>query len=311
MNKVRYKYLDAVCNLIRAGKDMVLISSDYAAPVLDDFRKTHSERYISVGIAEQNLIQVACGLSLSGQRAVAYGVAPFPCIRAVDQIRNAAAMMNLPISIVSAGVGFAIPEFGATHYCTEDISIIRAIPGIKIINLTDEVMAEKTAELSLTTDQPLYIRIDKYSDGIIYTPDDIDFERGFSVVKDGCDIAIIASGYYTNRMTKLSERLFESGINAKVIDLYALPFDVDKLVAETENIRNVLTVEEHVREGGIGSAVLEAFSDRNIAKQIKRIGIDFGGKYTSEFGSREYFIKKYHLDDESIIEAIKEMLRQK
>lgn len=309
MNKVRYKYLDTVCNMIRHGEDMVLVSSDYAAPVLDDFRKTHSERYVSVGIAEQNLIQIACGLSLAGQRAIAYGMAPFPCIRAVDQIRNAAAMMNLPISIVSAGVGFAIPEFGATHYCTEDVAIIRTIPGIKIINLTDEVMAEKTAELSLKTNQPLYIRIDKYSDGVLYKPDDIDFERGFSIVKEGSDTAIIASGYYTNRMVKLAEKLLEYGISAKIIDLYTLPFNIDKLIAETDGIQNILTVEEHVREGGIGSAVLDAFSDRNIAKKIRRIGIDFGSKYTSEFGSREYFIKKYRLDDDSIINEVREMLR--
>ncbi|MBD5134313.1 MAG: hypothetical protein HDT38_07595 [Clostridiales bacterium] len=309
MNKVRYKYLDAVCDLIREGKNMALVSSDYAAPVLDDFRKTTGERYVSVGIAEQNLIQIACGLSLSGQRAIAYGLAPFPCIRTVDQIRNAAAMMKLPISIVSAGVGFAIPEFGATHYCVEDVSIMRTIPGLKIINLTDEVMAEKAAQLSLTTDRPLYIRIDKYSDGIIYGSEDIDFERGFSVVKDGGDIAIIASGYYTNRMMKLSQTLSEYGINAKVIDLYALPFDTEKLIAETAEFQNILTIEEHVREGGIGSAVLEAFSDKNVWKNIKRMGIDFGGGYTSEFGSREYFIKKYHLDDSTVIKEIKETVR--
>ncbi len=309
MNKARYKYLDTVCNFIRNGEEMVLVSSDYAAPVLDDFRKTHSERYVSVGIAEQNLIQIACGLSLSGQRAVAYGMAPFPCIRAVDQIRNAVAMMNLPISIVSAGVGFAIPEFGATHYCIEDISIMRTIPNIKIINLTDEVMAEKAAKLSLTTEYPLYIRIDKYSDGVIYNSREIDFERGFSVTNDGNDIAIIASGYYTNRMISLSKLLSEVGINAKVIDLYSLPFKSEALISEVSGIQNILTVEEHVREGGIGSAILEAFSDYNIFKRVKRMGIDFDGKYTSEFGSREYFMKKYHLDDDAVISTIKEMLR--
>ncbi len=309
MNKVRYKYLDTVCNFIRNGKEMVLVSSDYAAPVLDDFRKTHSERYVSVGIAEQNLIQIACGLSLSGQRAVAYGMAPFPCIRAVDQIRNAVAMMNLPISIVSAGVGFAIPEFGATHYCIEDISIMRTIPNIKIINLTDEVMAKKAAKLSLTTEYPLYIRIDKYSDGIIYNSGDINFERGFSVVNDGNDIAIIASGYYTNRMIALSKLLSEGDISAKVIDLYSLPFDREALISEVSSFQNILTIEEHVLEGGIGSAILETFSDYNIFKRVKRMGIDFDGKYTSEFGSREYFIKKYHLDDDAVVSTVKEILR--
>lgn len=309
MNKVRYKYLDTVCNLIRDGKEMVLVSSDYAAPVLDKFRKTHSERYVSVGIAEQNLIQVACGLAMSGQKAIAYGMAPFPCIRAFDQIRNAAALMNLPISIVSAGVGFAIPEFGATHYCTEDISIMRTIPNIKIINLTDEVMAEKTAKLSFTTKCPLYIRIDKYSDGIIYNNEDIDFERGFSIVKDGSDIVLVSSGYYTNRMIELSNKLINQGISAKVMDLYALPFDIDKFIAEIDGFNCILIIEEHVKEGGIGTIVLEKLNDENVVKTIKRLGIEYNGRYTSEFGSREYFIKKYHLDDDTIINTIKDMLR--
>lgn len=309
MNKVRYKYLETVCDMIRSGEQMVLVSSDYAAPVLDDFRKTNAERYVSVGIAEQNLIQVACGLSLSGQRAIAYGMAPFPCIRAVDQIRNAAAMMNLPVSIVSAGVGFAIPEFGATHYCTEDISIMRTIPNIKIINLTDETMAKKAARLSLIVDQPLYIRIDKYSDGELYREEEIDFDKGFSVIRNGKDIAVVSSGYYTNRMINLSDELLMQGISIKVIDLYSLPFDKEKFISEVSDIQNILTIEEHVREGGIGSAVLEAFSDQNIVKSIKRMGVDYERRYTSEFGSREYFIQKYHLDDTSVTKSIKEMLR--
>lgn len=308
MNTVRYKYLDTVCRLMEEGRDIVLVSSDYAAPALDHLRETGNKRYVSVGIAEQNLIQIACGLALSGQRAVAYGLAPFPCIRAVDQIRNAMAMMKLPVSIVSAGVGFAIPEFGATHYCAEDISIMRAIPGIKIINLTDETMAEKAAILSLTANRPLYIRIDKYSDGVMYDSEDIDFDRGFAAVEDGDDIAIISSGYYTNRMAKLRQGLLKSGISAKVIDLYALPFDVEKLISETANIQNILTVEEHVREGGIGSAVLEAFADKNVLKNFRRMGIDFGGEYTKEFGSREYFCKKYRLDDDAIADSVREML---
>lgn len=311
MNKVRYKYLETICNLVETGENIVLVSSDYAAPVLDDFRIKHSDRYVSVGIAEQNLIQVACGLSLSGQRSIAYGMAPFPCIRAVDQIRNAVAMMNTPISIISAGVGFAIPEFGATHYCTEDVSIMRTMPNFRIINLTDEAMAEKAAKLSLTTDEPLYIRIDKYSDSNYYQEKDIDFSRGFSVVKEGSsDIIVIVSGYYTDRMLKLSDKLYQHGIDIKIIDLYSLPFNSDELIDEIGNCNNILTVEEHVREGGIGTAVLEALSDRGIYKSIKRMGIDFNGKYTSEFGSREYFMKKYHLDDASIEEEINNMMRK-
>lgn len=305
MNGVRNKYLETISKLIMDRKNLMIITSDYAGPALDQIRKINNSRYVSAGIAEQNMIEIACGLTLSGQRAVAYGLAPFPCIRAVDQIRNAVAMMHLPVSIVSIGVGSS--PSGPTHYCVEDVSIMRSIPGIKIINLTDEAIAVKTAELALTTEDPLYVRIDKNSDGVLYKETDIDFDRGFSIVKDGSDIAVIASGYYTNRALKISERLMDQGINLKVIDLYALPFDQKSLMEATENCGKIVTIEEHVLAGGIGSAVLEAFNNGGIYKPIKRMAIDFNGKYPNEFGSREYFMKRYNLDDDSILNTIKEL----
>lgn len=304
MNKVRYKYLETICKAVENGKEAVIVSSDYAAPTLDKFRIDHADRYVSVGIAEQDLIQVACGLALSGETAIAYGMAPFPCIRAVDQIKNAAALMDLPISIVSAGVGFAIPEFGATHYCAEDIAIIRTIPNIRIINLTDETMAVKAAEYAFITASPLYIRIDKYSDGVLYKNEDIDFEKGFSVVREGTDAAVIASGYYTIRMLDIAEKLAERGINLKVIDLYSLPFDKDSLFEDIKNNTHIFTVEEHVLAGGIGSVILEFANDTGLNAHITRIGIDFNGSYPSTFGNREHFMKQYGLDDEAVISKI-------
>lgn len=304
MNKVRYKYLDTLCQMVDRGEDIVIVSSDYAAPSLDDFRVTHKERYVSVGIAEQNLIQVSCGIQLAGHTAVAYGMAPFPCIRAADQIKNTVSLMNIPVSIVSAGVGFAIPEFGATHYCAEDIAIMRTIPGIKIINLTDQTMAEKTAEMSVKTQQSLYIRIDKYSDNVIYKEEDIDFEKGFAVMNQGKDITLIGCGYYSERLLHIAETLKEKGISAKVIDLFSIPFSEKHFIEEIENDDLIMTVEEHVLQGGLGTVVLETLNKYGVTKRVKRMGIDFGDKYTNLFGSREYFIKKYGLDNEFIINTV-------
>lgn len=304
MNKVRYKYLDTLCQMVDKGEDIVIVSSDYAAPSLDAFRTDHKERYVSVGIAEQNLIQVSCGIQLAGHTTIAYGMAPFPCIRAVDQIKNTASLMNIPISIVSAGVGFAIPEFGATHYCAEDIAIIRTIPGIKIINLTDQTMAKKTAELSVNTKQPLYIRIDKYSDSSIYNEEDIDFEEGFTIMSQGKDITLIGCGYYSERLMLIAETLKEKGISAKVIDLFSIPFNEKHFIEEIENDDFIMTVEEHVLQGGIGTIILEALNKHGIVKRVKRMGIDFGSRYTNLFGSREYFMKKYGLDDKAITSMI-------
>jgi len=305
MNKVRYKYLETICKAVDNGQQAVIISSDYAAPTLDDYRKKHSDRYVSVGIAEQNLIQVASGLALSGQTAIAYGMAPFPCIRAIDQIKNSVAMMHLPISIVSAGVGFAIPEFGATHYCAEDLAIMRTVPNIRIIDLTDETMAIKAAEFAFFTKEPLYIRIDKYSDGVIYSPDAIDFERGFTVIREGKDILLTASGYYTVRIMKIADKLSELyGISAAVADIYSLPFDNNELFKTASDYKHIFSVEEHVLCGGLGSALLEFANETSLKSKIHRIGINFNGAYPNTFGNREHFMKMYKLDDDSIINQV-------
>lgn len=310
MNEARYKYLERICQLVEQGEQLVLVSSDYAAPTLDEFRIKHKDRYVSVGIAEQNLIQVSCGLSLSGQRVIAYGMAPFPCIRTFDQIRNAVAIMNAPISIVSAGVGFAIPEFGVTHYCTEDLALMRTIPNVRIINLTDEIMAQKVAELSLTTENPLYIRIDKYSGGIIYKAEDIDFEKGFSVVRGGTDVTVVTSGYYTNRMIRIAEDLEKEDISVKVIDLFSIPFDEQEFMKETVGQNEILSVEEHVLQGGLGSLLVELYNDKNIKTRVRRMGITYGNQYNSDFGSREYFIDKFGLNDDSIKCTIRSMMKE-
>lgn len=304
MNGARYRYLETICELVKQGEDIVLVSSDYAAPSLDLFREEYPDRYVSVGIAEQNLIQIASGLGLAGKRVVAYGMAPFPCIRAFDQIKNTVSMMKLPIHILSAGVGFAIPEFGATHYCAEDISLIRTLPNIKILTITDEVMARKAARYVLESKKPCYIRMDKYSEGELYQAERIDFEKGFEVLKKGHDIAVITNGYYTKRIAALQNYAAQCGASIKIIDLYAIPFQKDKLLGELENVKGIITIEEHVLEGGIGSIILELLSDAQRYKPVRRIGIDFQGHYPEIYGSREYFMNQYGLADEDIIKKI-------
>lgn len=310
MNKARYVYLDTVYELVKQGEDIVIVSADYAAPSLDVFRRDFPERYVSVGIAEQNLIQVACGLALSGKRVVAYGMAPFPCIRAFDQIRNAVAMMKLPISIASAGVGFAIPEFGATHYNTEDVGMMRMIPDMKIVNITDTILAQSAAEQITRTDKPLYLRFDKYTGGKLYKKEDVDFEKGFYGFGNEGKIVIIASGYYTERMLELINKEPLKSIGCKVIDMYALKVDEKEFADEIREADYIITVEEHVRTCGIGTYILEILSDNNLVKKVKRIGIDFDKNYPAEFGKREIFWERYNLDDESIIHSILEFTQE-
>jgi transketolase len=304
MNGARYAFLNRICDLVKQGQDIVLVSSDYAAPMLDEFRRDYPDRYVSVGIAEQNLAQVASGLALAGRRVVAYSMAPFPCIRAYDQIRNSIVLMHLPISMVFAGVGFFIPEWGATHYNVEDMSLIRTLPGVQIINATDTTIGALSADYTLTSDHPLYIRFDKYSDGTLYKQSEIDFAEGFRVLQQGEDLAIVTCGWYTDRILKINQWLKHRGIFATIIDLYSIPYDKKRLMETIEQAPMILTIEEHILQGGIGSEMLELLEEHQTLKKVRRMGIDFVQGYPEDFGSREYYLVKYGLADADIMREI-------
>ena len=301
MNGARYAFLEEICQMAKTDESIVIVSDDYSAPVFDSFKVENAKQYISVGIAEQNMVAVSCGLALGGKCAIAYGCAPFPVTRAYDQIKNAAAMMDLPITIVNSGVGFAIPEWGATHYNIEDIALLRTIPNIRIITPTDSVMAIKTAQFTASMQKLLYIRFDKYCGGGIYSSEGIDINRGFSVLRDSNKVAVISCGYCTHA-------LLNSDLDARIIDLYSLPFDGQKLFKAIGELP-VITYEEHIAGGGIGSAVLEAANTVGIKNPIKRMAVNFQWGYPHTSGSREYFLELYGLTLNDIREEINKCRR--
>jgi transketolase len=308
MNKSRFAYLERITRFIEKDENIVFVSTDLGAPVLDKFRIQFSENFVNVGISEQNHIQIACGLALAGKQVVAYGMAPFVCTRAFDQIRNAVSLMNLPVSIIATGVG--ISEHGVTHYNIEDMSIIHILPNVQILNITDETMAKKAADYSLETNNPLYIRFDKEAEGNFYQSEEIDFNTGFKVFTQGKDIAIISYGYQLIRLLNLQHRFYENGINCKIIDLFSIPFDRERLLAELITTEEVVTVEEHVLSGGLGSIILELFSDFQIIKKVRRIGLRFS-EYPDTLGSREYYMGLTGLSDDQIIRNILSSLSQR
>ena len=310
MNGARYSYLRRICKLVEQGKDIVIVSEDYAAPMFDDFRVNYPNRFLSVGIAEQNGVAVACGLTLEGKYPIVYGCAPFPLTRAIDQLKSAGAGMHLPMTILNSGIGFGVPEFGATHYNIDDISMARGIPGVRIITPSDNIMAEQLADYSIENKGPLYVRFDKNSEGELYKTQEISFNRGFNLLSDlgaKSNIVIISCGFMLREMHDLAQNMCDEGIFAKVIDLYSLPFNERELL-DTISDLPVITVEEHIIQGGIGSAVLETLNIYNHKNMITRIGVNFKDCYPSVSGSREYFVKMYGLTPDDVAKTAKKIV---
>jgi transketolase len=310
MNGARYAYLQRICEMVEAGRDIIIISEDYAAPVFDEFRKQYPQRFLSVGIAEQNGVAVACGLALAGKYPIVYGCAPFPLTRALDQVKSAVAGMHLPMTILNSGIGFGVPEFGATHYNADDIALVRGIPGIRMITPSDTIMGEAIAEYSLESKSPIYLRFDKYSEGVLPGQEQIDFEKGFRTVLESginADLVIISCGAMLQEMSAAVVQIQSHGIVVKLIDLYSLPFDIPALMDEVRDAP-IVTVEEHIVQGGIGSVVLETLHDYGKKNAVKRVGIRFKEGYPSTSGSRGYYLRNYGLTTKDIMAAVESVL---
>lgn len=313
MNGARYAYLGRICELVKQGKDIIIVSEEYAAPMFDDFRIEYPERFLSVGAAEQNGVAVACGLALAGKYPIVYGCAPFPLTRAIDQLKSAVAGMNLPMTILNSGIGFGVPEFGATHYNIDDISMVRGIPGVRILTPSDNIMAEQFADYSIDSKEPLYVRFDKNSEGELYSTRRIDFTRGFTLLYDPgpkVNSVIISCGYMLREMYELAQRISGEGVYAKVIDLYSLPFNEGELLDEIADLP-VITVEEHILQGGIGSAVLETLNEYNQKNMIVRMGVNFKESYPNVSGGREYFTKMFGITPGDVAQALKKIVGKK
>ncbi|MDE6456062.1 MAG: hypothetical protein K2L38_09205 [Dysosmobacter sp.] len=305
MNVTRNTYFKRLQELSEFDGRVMFVSADCAGLVFDEYRAAHPERFINVGIAEQNMISVACGLALAGKRPVTYGHAPFSTTRALDQIRNCAALMELPVSIAVNGIGFAQPYFGATHFNTEDFYTMTLLPGVRVITPSSPSMGASAADYALDTQGPLYVRFDPHCDKELYTGCAVDFSKGFEVLRQGRDAAVVTSASYTHRALALAEDWLAKGMDVMVVDVYSVPFDTELLLSSIGE-RPILTVEEQTEYGALGVRLLCDLNARGMRNTVRRLSVSFGDSYPdmSTLDS-SYFQQAYGLTDNAITVALK------
>lgn len=278
-------------------EDIYIVSADLAGPPFDYIREKFPQRYIPVGIAEQNLISVACGIALTGKKVVAYTSNPFVSLRGFDQIRNAVTLMSIPLAIVGVGTGFSISNYGTTHYTTEDIAMTSLCPGLDTISVSDCNVAEMIVNQFLRgLKKPCYIRFDKDCNGSIGCGEVVDFIKGWRYLTKGREKVIVAQGYTSQLVAKISS----VKVMPSIVDVFKNPFDEKSFVQMVSNYDKVIVVEEQQRRGGLGSIVLEMLNDWYIHKEVKRIGIDYGTCFPEVYGSREYWMNWFGITEENI-----------
>jgi transketolase len=283
----------------KENKDIVVISADMGAPALDKFRRDLSGQFINTGIAEQNAILIAAGLALEGKKVFATAIAPFISLRCYEQIKVNLAGMNLPVTLVGVGAGFSYDDSGPTHHTLEDVSIMRILPNMIVNTATDSVMTAGFVDLSLKMSGPNYVRLDRKILPNIYEQG-TDFSQGLAILKPVKEINIVATGNMVHRALEVSEEVKKHGLEIGVIDLYTLPINEKLFLNTINNVKKIVTLEEHTLPGGLGGAVVEVLADNNKLVPVKRIGLNLRKGYCYKYGGRKNIQSLCGLDIESI-----------
>ena len=301
----RDSYGNALVELGKEKDNLVVLDADLAAATkTGTFKKEFPERHIDCGIAEADMMGIAAGLATCGKVPFASTFAMFAAGRAFEQVRNSIGYPHLNVKIGATHAGISVGEDGASHQCNEDIALMRTIPGMTIINPSDDVEAKAAVKAAYEIDGPVYMRFGRLAVPVINDNADYKFEVGKGVLlKDGSDITIIATGLEVGESLKAAEKLEADGISTRVINIHTIkPLDKDIVVKAAKETKKIFTAEEHSIIGGLGSAVAEVLAEE-CQTPLYRIGVrdTFG-----ESGPAVELLKKYKLDADGIYEQIKE-----
>ena len=300
----RDSYGNALVELGKEHENLVVLDADLAAATKTGvFKKVFPERHIDCGIAECNMMGVAAGLATTGKVPFASSFAMFAAGRAFEQVRNSIGYPKNNVKIGATHAGISVGEDGATHQCNEDIALMRTIPGMVVINPSDDVEAKAAVFAAYEHQGPVYLRFGRLAVPVINDNPDYKFELGKGIVlREGKDVTIIATGLEVAESLEAAEMLAKDGVNAKVVNIHTIkPLDEELILEAAKETGKVVTVEEHSVIGGLGSAVCDVLSEK-LPTPVLKIGVmDVFG----ESGPAKELIKKYGLDAESIYAKVK------
>ncbi len=284
-------------------KDVVLLLGDQGALSFKKFKENIPEQIINCGPSEQNLISIAAGLATCGKKVFIHGITPFVTLRCYEQISLDLGLVELPATIIGIGAGYSYSHEGPTHHSIQDVGIMKTIPGMTIYNAADTVSLAAFSRMTYNNPHLSYIKFDHKPLPLIYDKRRAhDFNDGMCRVKTtGQDTIIIATGNMVHKALKISEPL-----NLSVIDLYRIkPLNKELLKTLIKGFKNVIVLEEHLDESGIGSTIADFLADENIVMRFKRFGVQ---DYIHDYGDREFVSKQIGLDVETLTEKIEEFI---
>jgi len=295
---MRNTFVNQLLISARADKSIILLTGDLGYGVVDQFASELPNQFINFGINEQTMMGAAAGLASKGFKPFVYSIGNFPTFRCLEQIRNDVCHMNLDVCIVALGAGFSYGTAGYSHHLIEDISALSALPNMSIYSPADTLEVELLFPKILKKNGPRYVRLGKGGEGRI-TEKFIQVDSGISIMAGSCELVILTTGNILGEVLYAVNR-FPAEVRPTILSVS--DFDSLRSFLSKGEYRRIITVEEHVLRGGLGSIVLELTSVSNCS--VRRIGIL---KISSEIsGSQKFLRQHYMIDESSLYEVIQQ-----
>jgi transketolase len=305
--------LGRVWQAMGQNNKIFFISADFGSPVLDKIRADYPNRFINVGIAEQNLINISAGLALEGYTVFAYAIAPFITMRCFEQIRVSLALLSevrpMNVNLIGVGAGYSYVVSGPTHQCYEDITLMRALPNFQIFSPADHISAEMLFDRCMGKMQPKYLRFDAQVLPVIYESSIPNINIGFHVHRQGKQVCILATGYMMHTALKVAETLSVAGFDLGVVDLFDISnFDQDRMISLLRGYKGLVTMEEGFRgRGGIDSMMFEFIARHHLDLSLLNIGVEGGYKF--ELGTREELHEQVGIGTQFVSKSLTNFVR--
>lgn len=306
---MRDALLGRIWQAMQRDERIFFTCADFGSPVLDRIRADCPGRFVNVGIAEQNLINISAGLALEGYTVFAYAIAPFITMRCYEQVRVSLALLSevrpMNVNLIGVGAGYSYVVSGPTHQCYEDLTLMRAMPNMRVLSPADHVSAAALFDRCIDTVGPKYVRLDAQVLPTIYAACAPDQDAGFQVHRAGDRICLVATGYMVHTAFAVAEALAAAGESVGVIDLFDLSgFAADRLEAVLASYRGIVTLEEGFRgRGGLDSMVFDFVARHGLAAEMINIGVE--GGYRFELGTRAVLHEQVGIGPNAVLTRVR------
>ena len=309
---MRDTFLQSLHALMADDPEIFFVSGDFGSPVLDQIRSDYPDRFLNVGIAEQNLINVTAGLALEGFTVFAYAIAPFLTMRCFEQIRVSLGLLSevrpMNVNLVGVGAGYSYVVSGPTHQCYEDITLMRSLPNMRVVSVSDQILAAAMPAVASQCMGPKYFRLDAQVLPIIYEGELETVSDGFHYHRKGKDVCLLATGYMVHTANRVAELLAKDGIEVGVVDIFDLnEFDSKKFNLMLSTYNSLVTMEEGFSgRGGLDSMMFDYLRRSGIEIKLLNIGVE--GGYRFEIGAREVLHEQVGIGVNAVVQKVEKLI---